>query len=157
MNAMTEAMTEALRKANLPVPSKSERVWRFINDHPGLVATQIAQRLGMQRTTVSSLLSDLVQRGMLITGTTEKKLRLGRGFGSRTLLTFSVHPRMGGQYEILPMPKKLPSAPTPTTPTPTPTPTTPTTTTAAPDIEHLTLAQARELYTVLHQLFGARS
>lgn len=155
------AITLALKEAGVKVPPVSERIWRLIKDQPGLSARQVIDKLGIKEASGSSILHQLTARGMLETKSMSVMRRIpAGGTAPRRVKTFYVNPRMGGEYELLPLPKKGSKvtqlsvtkrecvAPTP--------PVTCETTAGAPDIDHLTLGQARNLYNVLHQLFGER-
>lgn len=155
------AITLALKTAGVKVPPVSERIWRLVKDHPGLSARQVIDKLSLKEASCSSILHQLTARGMLETKSISVMRRIpAGGTAPRRVKTFYVNPRMGGEYELLPLPKKDAKvtqlsvakrecvAPA--------TPVTCETKTGAPDIDHLTLAQARELYKVLHQLFGER-
>ena len=153
------AITYALKTAGVKTPSQCERLWRAVKDYPDCTATQLASRVGISTASTSSQLSKMVERGMLETSTIRVKRRAGGlgGYADREVKTYWIHPRMKGEYELLPAPKKAQQSSAPaaaTLPAPTPPPAPPA---ASTDIDHLTLGQARELYTTLHKLFGDRA
>lgn len=154
------AITLALKTAGMPLPTQTERLWRIIKDHPGLTAVALSPKVGLKVANVSSICGLMVKRGMLVTDTVPLRVRSGHGYCVRDVLVYRVHHRMGGEYDLLPMPAKpkcekvtnaTPIAAAKPIPVSDPAPAT------TPDIDHLTLAQARNLYNVLHKLFGERA
>jgi DNA-binding transcriptional MocR family regulator len=156
MNAMTQAIVNAgIARA----PTGIQRVWQCIKDNPGgITAARVADKTGISQANVSSHCSDLTARGMLHVEKRPMKVRAGSGWCARGVLFYSA---VGDTYALKPRkhanklkakkameqaaPPPAPAAP----PAPAPAP-------ATPDIDHLTLAQARALYNVLHKLFGGR-
>lgn len=150
------AMTRALKTSGLQLPTQNERIWRTIKDHPGLTAVALAPKVGIKVVNVSSLCGAMVKRGMLEVRKEPLRVRSGLGFHMRNVLVYRVHPRMES-YELLPLPLPQDKKAKVANVTPTHTAKQVTNVTAerpAPDVDHLTLGQARELYKVLHQLFG---
>jgi hypothetical protein len=164
------AITHALKIAGVRTPTQPERVWYVIKDNPGITSSRVAQTTGLKHNNVSSLASTMVSRGMLIQNAQQLRVKGPRGsWIVRKVATYTVDPRMNGEYEMLPAPAKPKAAVI--TPAPEfaefemsrrsqaaciPAPVAPPAK-AKTNIDHLTLGEARSLYDALHQLFGARA
>jgi len=153
------AMTLAIKNAGIPVKSQTERLWLMCKDHPGSTSNSLAQKTGVSEGNASSVLSQMVNRGMLVAGSVAMRVPGPRGVAIlRNVKTYTVDPRMGGRYEALPYPPKRVKEVAPATVI-TP-PESPSTASHAagnvtsPTIGHLTIAEAHALYTQLHLLFG---
>ena len=156
-----------------------EAVWLFVKDHPGLTGSEIALRTRMSKSIVHDAVYRLYDRAMLVAE--KKKVAVPSGRGSavcmRTLLHYSVNPKMRGVYELWDAPLKEPVAkPEPealqdsiatglpvlvfprnqqtAAEKPQPQPTQAVVLTTDFDLESLPIGQARELYQKLHKLFG---
>lgn len=146
------AMTLAIQKAGIPVKTQSERLWLMCKDHPGSTGKSLAQKTGVSEANASSVLAQMVNRGMVVAGTVAMRITSPRGGTMmRNVKTYTIDPRMGGVYESLPYPPKRVKKVAPATViTPPEPPSKPT----SPAIGHLTIAEAHALYTQLHVLFG---
>jgi len=159
------AITHALKIAGVRTPTQSERVWRTIKDNPGITSSRVAQTTGLNHNNVSSLACTMVSRGMLIQNAQQLRVKGPRGsWIVRKVATYTVDPRMNGEYEMLPAPAK-PKAAVISAPKPAQYSDVvsdggmdPRNAAHKPktNIDHLTLGEARSLYDMLHQLFGAR-
>lgn len=137
-------MTSKLAAAGVKVPSVLERCWRVVKDNPGITALRVSEVLNIQQSNVSSILSDGTKRRMFYTKDEVRKVKGPRGtFAERKVLTYYTSL---AEYARLPMPAGTVSP----APAVKPEPEAP----HAPSVDHLTIAQARALYDVLHKMFG---
>lgn len=157
------AIEHALQTAGVKLPSQKERLWRVIKDNPGIIASRAAAICKIPASSAAALAGDMVKRGMLTETKQATRMAGPRGsFVMRNVNTYTVHPRMDGFYEDLPLPKKPKAAkPTPApAPEPKPTPKEPTlaerTEVPGVNVDSLTVAQARALYAALHKMFGGK-
>lgn len=145
------AMGQAMVSAGVPVPSAKERVWRVIKEHgaKGVPVKDIIKRLStLTPGSISVSLVDMKERGMC-TVIPEYDVKLGRVVSRycTDLDTYQNLPKVinkaapKAHKERLEDMKREPVPVAPTQPKPA-------------DLEHLTIAQARELYNVLHKMFG---
>lgn len=184
MADMQTALKQALSKAPSPLAIKplSERIWLYLKDHPGTTSKRLAIELRDSQGSISSMLSQLCRRKMLIWQIEPVKPYKGRGAKYRRV--FFVDPKMGGVYELLPEvvkskprvavaavqePRSKPAgdeaAPLrvaghagPEIPTPlTIKPQIVTIAQSADFIDGLTVAEARALYQHLHKMFGEKA
>lgn len=158
MSDLKTALTTALKEANVPVKPQIQRIWEYLRDNPGRIASRVKRDLYLAEGSTSSLLSQLVKRGMVTF--VDEHDRLGR----RRL--FYVAPSMR-EYELLP--KKADG-------------TVKAAATSLPAVKEVskhhtemllpplsekpasqqqvvdtfTVAQAREMYGILHKMFGEK-
>lgn len=153
-------ITEAFMKVGVPVPSVMERMWTIIKEEGPTTAWQMRKRLpNIPPGTIGSKLFDLESRGMVYSRGTKSQTKIGKGSVKEYLTDLD-------KYELLPLPaaKRVPTkrvaiqepSKAPVATQATPTPQTQPTAPSAPTVEHLTIAQARELYAVLHKMFGGK-
>lgn len=140
------AMEQALTTAGVKLPTAKERVWRVIKESggKGMLLRELSKRLtNIPATSISVALVEMKERGM-VTSVPELEKKSGRTFGRyfTDLEDYEMLPKIISQVA----PKE---APTVAQVTVTSTPASRTT-----DLDHLTIAQARELYKVLHKMFG---
>lgn len=102
---MTTTMENAMKEAGITIP-QNKRIWTYLKDHPGSTGAAIAAALKIPANNVSTLCADMVKRGMLEQAEQRMRVPMGRGFGERYVLFYSVSPKLRGEYELLPMPKK---------------------------------------------------
>ena len=172
-------ITQAFLAAGAKLPSQSERLWRIIKDNPRITSSRARDLAKLANSGTTSLLSQMMDRGMVIVEKEPKRMPGLRGTVTRMVNLYSVHPLMNGEYELLPAPVKAkkPAAkvvpikepadrwvrragelvaafdesPAAVISKPEPPPVDP-----GINIDKLTLGQARRLYSELHQLFGGR-
>ena len=138
-----------MQTAGVHTPTQTQRIWMWLNDHQPQSAKQISMALKMPQ--ASSLLSQMEQRRMVVTTP-----HLNRSSG----ITIKLYSVVGREYAYLTLPPKpVVAKPTaqvfaiqfqPTEPVqcsqaaPTP---------AAFDLDSMTIAEARALYTRLASMF----
>lgn len=159
MNAMAAAVTKALK-----VPSRMERIFNHVKEHPNITAAACGGALKMEGNTSSSLMSQMAARGMLSWKDVPLRVRSGKGFATLPVKHYSVALR---EYTLLPVPKKgaKPAkkfAKTEVVQTPAPLPTPKLHDTPVPGnvslddfIERLSIRDARVIYQRLDKLFGS--
>jgi len=97
-------MEEALRQAGIKVPTKRQRIWTWLKDHPGgKVSSDVAAGLGIPKQSVATELWTMEQRKMV---TSVLELRRDKKGRSRNLAVYSTTPGMQ-TYELLPKPKQI--------------------------------------------------
>jgi hypothetical protein len=102
---MSTLLELKMREAGVKLPSRMQRIWTWVRDNPQHTVAQIDAALQLNnRNNTSSLVSQLISRGMLFTVKVQ-----GKGRYSRPQNVVSANPAMRGEYEILPMPKKTKS------------------------------------------------
>lgn len=133
---------QALKKAGVKTPPQGQRVWMYLHDHPhvlGRTSMEISKALGIKNNSVSSVISDMCDRGMVTSHSVPRK----------TGSTVKHYKAVGDTYERLPRLKRPPetakwSPATPATLTPV---------TRIPSIEDMTIREAREMYQELKRFF----
>lgn len=153
---MKDAIVSALR-----VPTQSERVFTYLADHPKTSAKVIGSVLGLGYSSSSSVVSSLVQRGIL----RQEPVLLRIGNKQLKVMHYSTAIKY---YELLPLPKtaKPPAKMFIDTPVPehdhiskpttdSPVPTLPKLTVEA-YLDKLTLREARKAYDYLCSYFNTR-
>lgn len=170
MPDMKTALTTALTSTPLKPKTQIERIWGWVKDHPDQSTKRILLELKLSKNNVSSLVSQMVKRKML--SVRQETDRLG------TRSVFRV-PEGMREFELLPSPKSQKSSKVePQVSRPFILPklevvqhvTPPKAEVALPVqmhgeepqlpqsptelVESLTVAKARELYSILHKLFG---
>lgn len=155
------AMTTALQEAGVQLPSIYERIWRYFKDHPRSTSLACTQTLRLNRSNVSSYISEMETRRMLRSEMLEMKLKGPHGaFVNRRVKHYSVNIN---EFEMLPKPHK-PKAPRKSSkkaapaavekhPTPATTPTPPSWDAEAV-VRTLTPRQARAVYDQLKEIFA---
>lgn len=164
MSDLKTALTTALKEANVPVKPQMQRIWEYLQENPGRTSARMRRDLYIEQNSVSSLLSQLVRRGMATFK--DEQDRLGR----RRL--FYVSPSMR-EYELLPKkttgvktsnPVKTAEGSLPVTVEEVPRQPTDMLPTASVEkpvsqqqvVDTFTVAQAREMYGILHKMFGEK-
>lgn len=99
-------MTNAIKEAGIPIPPANKRIWLWVKDHPEKCSADIAKALGMKPSNVSALLGDMFKRDMLKIIKLPRRVNTGYGATEMMVMHYSVHPKMRGEYELLPLPKK---------------------------------------------------
>lgn len=131
-------MTVALKKAGVDVPSQTKVLWLLAKDRPDKTAKELSALSGIPCSGVSSLLTAMVKRGMMIAAVDYAR--------HRPVHTYRV---LGKEYVMLPLPKTKPLAAGRAVDT-------------APevqkpankiDLESMTLAELRALHMKLCKLF----
>lgn len=150
-------ITEAFMKAGVPVPSTAQRLWAIIKDEGPTTAAQLRKRLpNIPYGSIGSKLHDMEQRGMIYSRGTKSGSTRGRSAVKEYLTDLD-------KYEVLPLPHTKRKEPK-TEPQgvnidaahkPAEKPAI-TMASNTPSVEHLTIAQARELWLVLDKMFGGR-
>ena len=123
----------------------SRKIWEAVKNRPDILAKNLPRLLNSNASSTSSLINQLVKRGMLVSvpeTLEEFKRRKPTGLG-RPSIKLRVSPELQGTYEWLPLvrPAKEPA------PKPQPD-------AVKPNLEDLTIKEARELYLELKKLFG---
>jgi len=165
MTAMEHALKTALasKPTTLVVKSETQRIWEWLKDHPNQRSRDIEASLKLKPENVSSILNSMTKRGMV--------LRVAQPVHktARMVWSYQVNPKMRF-YELWPLPlppKEVPASagamyvnmvPLPA-PVPVPAPAPSAVAVHAPTnhkayVEGLTIAEARNLYKELHELFG---
>ena len=129
----------------------SRKIWEMVKSRPDVLARNLPKLLNSSASNVSSLVNQMVKRGMLVSAPetmAEFKRRKPKGAG-RPSLKLRVSPELRGTYEWLPLLKPA-SAPEPT-PSPQPAPESQP---AKLNLDDLTIKEARTLYLELKSLFG---
>lgn len=154
------AIATKLAEAGVKLPPQNKRVWQCVKDHPGVTALRVSQIIHSPQSGVSSLLTDLLQRGMVTRGTQE--VRTKGPHGSTVKRKVWVYHAVGETFALVPKKTRLPppkfkhvkAEPAPSgTVTPPPAAPVPR---AVALVESLTIAQARELWAVLDRMFGSK-
>lgn len=140
------------------LPTQMQRIWTYLKDHPGHSSRRITAELKILPTSISSLLSKMVDRDMVYT---RKEAQLGR-----LVVLYFVNGRMK-EYELLPRKSKksvtklVPQLKVETVvPEPTPVPTETKCQCKSwqkQAVDAMTVAEARYLYETLDKLFGRKS
>lgn len=99
-------MTHAIKQAGIALPPANKRIWLWLKDNPNKTTSAIASSIGIQQNNVATVCSDMAQRNMLQTTLVMMRVRVGKGHVEKTVLHYSVHPKMRGEYELLPKAKK---------------------------------------------------
>lgn len=160
MPDMQTALKTALSNAKVVRKPVIERVWLWLKDHPGKTAKEIAQVFPEASRGISSLISQMFNRQMLIR-TAEFERR-----SMRQIYRFSVSSRMQ-EYELLPaikgskLPKSRVEVASPQVvpkPADTPVPDEPRTIavlwSAEYRVSQMKVVEAKELYEELKKIFG---
>lgn len=100
MTAMEEAMKKVMK-----VPSRTERIFNYVKDHPDVTAETVRKALKMEASSVSSLLCQLEQRKML--SSVDKSMRVNSSNGKSMVRNVAHYTAIIGEYELLPKPKKV--------------------------------------------------
>lgn len=168
MPDMKTALTTALTGTGLKPKTQTERIWNWLKDHPDQPTKRIQLELKLTKNSVSSLLSQMVKRKMLSVKQVTDRL------GTRSVFRVSEKMR---EFELLPKPKATEtnrqievSQPVCAKKAETAPNATPNTVVELPVqmhcaeeqlpqsstelVDSLTVAKARELYNILHKLFG---
>lgn len=146
---MTDMRT-ALKESGIRIKPQMQLIWEHLKANPGLTAKRVLHDLKLAKGSVSSLLAQAVQRGML--EVKDEFDRLGRK------RTFFVPARMT-EYELLPKPVASPPIPVevkevPMHPTGLILP--PVSPSQQSVVDKFTVAEAREMYGILHKMFGEK-
>lgn len=171
-------MANAIAAAGLSIPL-NKRIWMYMKDFPRKSSSDIAKALNAQTSSVQSACFDLKQRDMVVTTTEHRRVNGGGRKNSAKMrdievLLYEVNPRMRGEYELWPVKFKKKKAEKPAEKKeplrvkgidmesldvlkpgvvlPAPPPTKPEFSPAAVT-DGLTLAQCKELYKYLHDMF----
>lgn len=137
-------MEQAMIQAGVPVPSKRERIWRFVKDNPGKTSAEMVKALsGIPAGTIYGQLSMMTKCGMLYTEHSRSGTR------SRALIYFTDM----DSYKTLPAPKAG-NGKTEQAPAPVVTPPAADQVMSVTAVDQLTVAQARQLYLQLKKMFG---
>lgn len=154
MSDMKTALTTALKEANVPVKPQIQRIWEYLRDNPGRIASRVKRDLYLAEGSTSSLLSQLVKREMVTF--VDEHDRLGR----RRL--FYVNPSMR-EYELLPKKGKgvVKSVVSDSVKAVAETiallpPLSENPVSQQQVVDTFTVAQAREMYGILHKMFGEK-
>ena len=59
------AMETALRTAGVPVPSKMQRLWQWVKDHPGKTTRDVAAATGINHDVASISMRNMAKRGSM--------------------------------------------------------------------------------------------
>lgn len=141
-------MTEALKKVGVTV-SHNKRIWLWLKDHPGKTAKEIAAALNIPITVVYTVTGDMQKRKMLEVS----KLTLSYNRGKLGPKEINTYTAVGREFELLPMPKRkepvtqtksvdlVPFKPVPEKP-------------KKLDVQQMSVAEAKELYDQLRNIFG---
>lgn len=146
------AMIEA-EKARKEEWTLSRKIWEAVKNRPDILAKNLPKLLNSNVSSTSSLVNQLVKRGMLVSvpeTMEEFKRRKPTGAG-RPSIKLHVSPELRGTYEWLPLvrpakepaPKPSPQVPKSEVPK-----------SEMPKLEDLTIKEARALYLELKKLFG---
>ncbi len=125
--------------------SLSQKIWEMVKSRPDVLARNLPKLLNSSASSVSSLVNQMVKRGMIVSvpeSMDEFKRRKPKGAG-RPSLKLRVSPELRGTYEWLPLLKPA-SKPGPAQ-KPQP---------AKLNLDDLTIKEARALYLELKALFG---
>ena len=95
-------MKTALASAGIKVPA-NKRIWLWLRDHPGKTYREVAAGVKCSPVNASGLLSNMAQRGMV-----SCQIEPVRG-RNQTIGRYTV---IGDEFELLPLPKANPVAPT---------------------------------------------
>lgn len=90
------ALKTALEKSPI-MPTQIQRIWTYVKDHPGRTSRRIAAEIKIPINSISSLLSQMVNRDMVYSS---QEMRLGK-----SVKVYHVVGRMT-QFELLPRKKK---------------------------------------------------
>lgn len=146
---MSTLKTELQKVHRLPL---IKRVWLYVKDHSEISASAVGSALKEKASQVSSVLGQLHQRGM---ATRQRATRRD----NKKEYVYSI-PNKFTEYELLPMPKK------PKPPALSAASSAETVEAESPvlvdeksnrniiDLDNVTISQARQLYAVLHKMFG---
>lgn len=133
----------ALAAAGVQLPTQTQRIWVWLKDHQPQTAKAISAALHLAQS--PTLLSSMEKRGMVTSKLEHSRLTGG---------TVKWYSTVGRAYELLPVPKKTANKPQPpalqTQALDAPAATRPT---AAFDLDALTIAEARALYSRLARMF----
>ena len=160
---MATVMAEKLVEAGVAVPTQAERLWRVIKDNPGITAIRAGELTRIVQSNASSVICGMYKRGMLLRDYEWRKVL--RNGGKYTDMNVAVYRVAFDDYEVLPYPKapKKPEVAAPSTPVPAPVEVSttvikaPTVAQAGAFIDSMTVAEARELYRLLHEMFGGKA
>lgn len=170
-------IADKLKAAGVKIPSMQERVWRIVRDNPGgLTSARATDIMGVAVTSgsVSSLLSQMEARKMVQSKFEKRRTNGPHGAYERNVKVYYTTLR---EYELLPMPRKETAAsramdaaqqvveqvkapPSPVTtviPDEKPRFVPPPLPSALKYVEHMTIAQARSVYAILHDMFGSKA
>jgi len=150
MTAPNTTMAVALTSAGVKPLPLARRIWTMVKDHPGDTADQIAARLCVKPQRVRTALHDMCARKM-VTARRERNRHTGhlKAHWSTTMQAFEWLPRPKAEVGPTPLPASV-TAPPPASPRTQDSPHT----TGIPDVDTLTIAQARVLYVKLKAFFG---
>ena len=148
IGAVGIAMVEAEKKSREEW-TLSRKIWEMVKSRPDVLARNLPKLLNSSANSVSSCVQQMVKRGMLVSvpeTMEEFKRRKPTGLG-RPSIKLRVSPELRGTYEWLPLlqPVSKP-APKPASP--------PQPVAEKPNLENLTIKEARALYLELKKLFG---
>lgn len=153
------SMNEALKKA-IKIPSRMERIFNHIKDHPSSSATSVGGALAMTSSSSSSLMSQMEQRGMLKSKPVSMRAKSGRGFSEKNILHYSV---AIASYELLPVPKegkkpakKFAETAVEVIPPTVIAPRLSDSTKVEDMVDRMSIRDGRKLYEHLHKLFGPK-
>lgn len=146
MNAMTDAMA----KAGIKVPSKRERIWRYLKDRGERTAVQLAAEMGLTEKDASVTLSSMRTGGLLAI----RRQRAGRGGqpGVYSALGDTYGDALAGAYrtptKVTDIKPKEQAAPAPSDSA---------SLLALPEpLQSMTVRQLHDTYKQLHTLFGGQ-
>lgn len=126
----------------------SRKIWEMVKSRPDVLARNLPKLVNKDASSVSSLVHQMVKRGMLVSTpetVAEFKRRKPTGAG-RPSIKLRVSPELRGTYEWLPLLKPAPK--------PVPSPQPEKSQAEKLNLDDLTIKEARALYLQLKELFG---
>ena len=129
----------------------SRKIWEMVKSRPDVLARNLPKLLNSSTNSTSSLVNQMVKRGMLVSApetVEEFKRRKPTGAG-RPSSKLRVSPELRGTYEWLPLLQPAPKPEPAPSPQPAPKPEA-----TKLNLDDLTIKEARTLYLELKALFG---
>lgn len=158
MSDMKTALSTALKEANVPVKPQIQRIWEYLRDNPGRIASRVKRDLYLAEGSTSSLLSQLVKRGMVTF--VDEHDRLGRRrlfYVAASMREYELLPKKAGvvntaAHSLPVIAKEVPMHPTDMSLPPL----SEKAVSQQQVVDTFTVAQAREMYCILHKMFGEK-